>query len=634
MAGCPPAIAGCTHRGASLGSVHPETRKRGTLLSVKTQIPPLTVVAGFLLGAALGVMPVGSRAAASDAALETIAENSGFVRTGRYDEVEKLCDAYAHRWTDSVKCREFGRTPEGRPMLALIASRSGALSAKEARERRLPVLLLQGGIHAGEIDGKDAGFIALRELLASASALKNFVLVFVPVFNVDGHERFARGNRPNQIGPEEMGSRASAQNLNLNRDYMKADAPEMQAMLRLLNAWDPVLYVDMHVTDGANFQYDVSNTIEPLHASDASLNATAAQLLEQLNSRIAARGVKPLDFYPELLKEDDPASGFARNVYSPRFSTGYWALHNRLGLLVETHSWKDYARRVQVTHDIIVTLVEMMSHDGARWRTQALADDAHAQQLGGQTIALDFTNGPQVTMIDFLGYAYAREPSAVSGTLATRYDPTKPEIWHVPLADSIVAKESAQAPRGGYIVTAAHSAWVAEKLRLHGIRFEKITQGKDSAAVEAFRATKVTYSKETFEGHTMLTFDGEWKAQVRSIPAGSLFVPIAQPNARLVVALLEPRGVDSLAAWGFFATAFEAKEYMEPYVAEQVGADMLAHDPAIAADFNRRLDEDPQFAASPRARLDYFYQHSGSWDERLGLYPVFRIESAGVGGTP
>src|SRR5262249_29916389 len=157
----------------------------------------------------------------------------------------------------------------------------------------LPVMLMQGGIHPGEIDGKDAGFLAVRELLndeAAAAALKSFVLVFVPVFNIDGHERFGRWNRPNQVGPEEMGFRATSQNYNLNRDYMKADAAGMQAMLRLLGAWDPVLYVDMHVTDGAEFQHDVSNTLEPLYADDPGLRPAGSALLKDLNEKIAQMG--------------------------------------------------------------------------------------------------------------------------------------------------------------------------------------------------------------------------------------------------------------------------------------------------------------------------------------------------------
>jgi hypothetical protein len=212
--------------------------------------------------------------------------------------------------------------------------------------------------------------------------------------------------------------------------------------------------------------------------------------------------------------------------------------------------------------------------------------------------------------------------------VATFYDATKPTVWHIPLRDAIVAKTEVQAPRGGYIVTAANADWLGQKLSLHGVRFEKLGHETDSAAVETFRATNVVYSKETFEGHTMLTFSGAWAPEKRAIPAGSLFVPIAQPNARLVVALLEPRGVDSLAAWGFFDSAFEQKEAMEPYVAEQVAAEMLARDPKVAAAFKKRLAEDPKFAADPDARLDYFYRLSPSWDERLNLYPVYRVEAA------
>jgi Zinc carboxypeptidase len=513
-------------------------------------------------------------------------------------------------------------------MLALVASRTGALSAEAAGARGLPVMLVQGGIHAGEIDGKDAGFIALRELLGQPDALKSFVLVFVPVFNVDGHERFGRWNRPNQVGPEEMGWRGTGQNLNLNRDYTKADAPEMQAMLRLLNAWDPVLYVDLHVTDGANFQHDVSNTIDPIYSGDPGLHPAAKALVAELNRKITSLGSQPLDFYPELVTEDDPSSGFALDVYSPRFSTAYWGLHNRFGLLVETHSWKDYATRVRVTHNIIVTLVDMMTREGRQWRQQTLAADARAAQIGGQTVALDFENGPHVKMIDFLGYAYTRQHSSVSGGLATRYDPTKPQVWHVPLRDTVVVKTSTQAPRGGYIVTAANADWMAAKLALHGVRFEKVARSSEPSGMETFRATQVIYSKTPFEGHTTLSIEGAWKAEQRPVPAGSLFVPIAQPNAWLAVALLEPQAVDSFAAWGFFDTAFEAKEYMEAYVAEQVGADMLAHDPAVAADFKKRLAEDPQFAASASARLEYFHRRSPSWDERLNLYPVYRVPAA------
>src|SRR5690606_39336767 len=146
----------------------------------------------------------------------------------------------------------------GRPMMARAVARSGALAAQAARERGIPVVLMQGGSHAGETDGKDASFLALRQVLAGEAArgaLDQLVWLFVPVFSVDGHERFGAWNRPNQRGPEEMGWRTTAQNYNLNRDYAKADSPEMQAMLRLVGEWDPIVYIDLHATNGAQFEH-------------------------------------------------------------------------------------------------------------------------------------------------------------------------------------------------------------------------------------------------------------------------------------------------------------------------------------------------------------------------------------------
>jgi hypothetical protein len=562
-------------------------------------------------------------------ALETVAERSGFRITGRYGEVERLCLAFAQAWPQAVRCTEFGRTPEGRPLHALVISRSGALTPEEARERNVPVTLMQGGIHSGEIDGKDAGFLAVREMLSgklAPKALDSFVLVFVPVFNADGHERFGRWNRPNQNGPEEMGWRVTSQNLNLNRDYTKADAPEMQAMLRLLEAWDPVLYVDLHVTDGAQFEHDVANLLEPVYMGDEDLRPAGRVAIDELNMALTAQGSLPLDFYPSFNSTDDPESGFTAGAYGPRFSTGYWPLHNRFALLVETHSWKDYPTRVRITHNIIIKLAEMTAQNGREWRKLMRAADERSSRLGGQEVPLDYQAGPHTRTIEFRGYAYTRTPSEISGTLMTRYDPTKPQIWRVPLRDTLIPKLTVRAPLGGYVVPPAHAALIGERLGVHGVRFDRIDKPAQSAAVETFRASTVVFAPAPFEGRTPATLTGEWREERRDLPAGSLFVPIAQPRARLVMTLLEPQAPDSFAAWGFFNASFEAKEYMEAYVAEQVAKEMLASDPALAAEFNKRLAQDAEFAKNPAARLEFFHRRHPSWDERLNLYPVMRVK--------
>jgi hypothetical protein len=578
----------------------------------------------------LMAIAAGPATAANPKALETVSERSGFRITGRYDEVERLCAEFVKAFPDAVRCFEFGRTPEGRPMLGLAISKSGALTPEDARERGVPVMVAQGGIHAGEIDGKDAGFLAIREMLqgkAAKGALEAFVLVFVPVFNVDGHERFGRYNRPNQNGPEEMGWRVTSQNLNLNRDYTKADAPEMQAMLRLLDAWDPVLYADLHATDGAQFEVDVANLLEPALTGDPGMQAAGKAILKELNAALTTQGSLPVDFYPSFRDVDDPMSGFDMSPYPPRFSTGYWAIRNRYSLLVETHSWKDYPTRVRITRNIVVKLAEMMAKQGRTWRTLAREADARAEKLGGQEVPVDFETGPHTVSIDFRGYAFTREPSSISGGLLTKYDPTKPQVWRVPFRDTLIPKLTVRAPRGAYVVPAAHAAWLGERLAVHGIRFERLNRPVTGANVEAFRATKVTFGTAPFESHFTAKLEGQWQNERQDIPAGSLIVPIAQPKARLILTLLEPQAEDSFASWGFFNVAFEEKEYMEPYVAEQVAREMMASDPALAAEFKRKLATEPEFASSPQARLDFFYRRHPSYDARLNLYPVLRMET-------
>ncbi|MDQ3118386.1 MAG: peptidase M14 [Verrucomicrobiota bacterium] len=559
--------------------------------------------------------------------LVTHAERSGFQETGRYEEVVRLCAAFQKAYPKHVRAIEFGRTPEGRPMLALVASRAGTLRAAEAKKRKLPVLLVQGGIHAGEIDGKDASFLVLREALenkAPDSALEKQVLLFVPVFNVDGHERFGAWNRPNQRGPSEMGWRTTAQNYNLNRDYMKADALEMQAMLRLINEWDPLACMDLHVTDGAKFEPHISVQVEPLYAGDEELRKIGRAMRDATLADLSGREWLPLPFYPSFVTEDDPQSGFEDGVPPPRFSTTYFPLRNRFCVLVETHSWKDYPTRVRVMRDTIVSVMAQIARHGGEWAKVARDADARAAQLGGQNFPLTYKATDKAQTIPFRGYEYTRTISDISGALMTRYDESKPQVWHLPLRDDVQPALSVAASRGGYIVPVAHAGWVAEKLRQHGVAFEVQKSVLAGADVETFRATKVTFASESFEYHQTLALEGEWKPERRDLSAGALFVPIAQPKSRLVVALLEPRAPDSLAAWGEFNGAFEQKEFMEAYVAEEVAWEQLAADPSLAAEFKRGVAEDPEFAGKPTARLQFFAQRHSSWDERLNLYPVFR----------
>jgi len=566
----------------------------------------------------------------------TIAEQSGFRHTGRSDEVARLCTAFAAAWPREVHSLEFGHSAEGRAMRALVVSR--------ADPRSVPLLMLQAGIHPGESDGKDAGFIALREMLSEGawrSVLERMAILFVPAFNLDGHERFGRWNRPNQNGPEETGWRTTAQNLNLNRDYAKADSPEMRALLGLIRSWDPLVCADLHVTDGADFQPDVSLQAEPINQGDARLHPAGREMRDALIAKLAAQGSLPLPFYPDLAVTDDPDSGFRLTVYSPRFSTGYFPQRNRFTVLVETHSWKDYATRVRVTRNTIFALAELVAEHGLAWRELTREADEAATRLGGTELVLDYSSGWRepaggvradaaggsgTRMIDFPGYAWAREISPVSGEPVTIYDPHRPQIWHVPFRDQVSPALVVRAPLGGYVVPCAWAAEIGARLVLHGIHCETVRTASSGVRVEAFRATRAKFGTAPFEGRTRVKLEGAWQREFQDIAAGSLFVPIAQPGARLLMHLLEPQAPDSLAAWGFFNACFEQKEHMEPYVADQIARTLLAQTPGLQEEFGRRLRDDAAFAANPGARLEFFLRRHSSWDSSMNLYPVFRVD--------
>lgn len=563
-------------------------------------------------------------------ALITTAELTGYAQTGRYDEAVRLCRDFARAYAH-VRCDRLGETGEGRPILALHVGRGDH-----------PAICVQAGIHAGEIEGKDAGFRFLRDLLdgkVARGALDRVDVVFVPVVNPDGHERFGPNNRPNQRGPAAMGFRTNDARLNINRDYVKAETPEMHALLRAFTAYRPVLLVDLHTTDGAKFEHDISINIAPLAPREDRLEVAAGELAGATVRRLTELGHLPLAFYPSFVKNDDPSSGFAVSEAPPRFSQFYAAARSRLGMLVETHSWRTYRERANSTYHALQAIFEDARQHVADWVAAEAAADRADRQLGGSDVTLIWDNGPHATEIAFRGYAYTRTPSEISGRDWIAYDERKPEIWRVPLYDQLVPKVTIHVPRAGYVVDGGFAPMVAAVLAHHGLRYVKL-DGQPRAALDVFRATKVSYQPQ-FEGHTPAVLAGAWTPETRTLERGAIFVPIDQPGARLVLHLLEPELPDSLAQWGMFNAAFERKEYMESYVAEQVARDMLAADPSLRAAFDAALAADPELAASPGRRLDWFYRRSPAWDERVNLLPVYRAQtrvaptaSPSPGGAP
>ena len=546
------------------------------------------------------------------ARIVTTAERSQYARTGRYAEAIALCHDLAAGYA-GVSCIEIGRTVEDRPIVAVAIERAP----------NLPVIYIQGGIHAGEIEGKDAGFAVLRDLLDGVlvpGALDHVAIVFVPVMNPDGHERFSPNNRPNQRGPAEMGFRTNAARQNLNRDFVKADAPETRAVLGVIATREPVLVVDLHTTDDAKFQHDISINFAPVAPRPDGLERTAAAAARVVVDRLAALGHLPLDFYPSFQRPDDPSSGFTVGEAPPRFSQMYAAARDRLGVLIETHSWRTYGERVASTYHALQAILELATREAGHWREAEVAAERADRLLAGTRVTMLWTPGTHARTVAFKGYAYAKEPSEISGGTWLRYDETKPEIWTVPLRDELVPELAIDLPRVGYIIDGGFAPEVAAVLRAHHLPFAPIAGEVD---VEVFRVTRSATSM--YEGRARAALEGAWTHEHRTLDHGAILVPLDHA-VRLVAHLMDPALPDSLAQWGFFDAVLERKEYMEAYVAEEQARAMLAKDPQLRAQFDAALAADPALAKDPAKRLDWFYRRHPAWDERVDLLPVYKLD--------
>jgi hypothetical protein len=286
-------------------------------------------------------------------------------------------------------------------------------------------------------------------------------------------------------------------------------------------------------------------------------------------------------------------------------------------------------------YDVLAALLERATADAATWRTVATQAERADDRLRGHDLPVVWENGPHTTELSFRGYAYERRESDISGAPWIVYDETTPQIWKVPLRDELVPKVVAHVPVEGYVIDGGFAAIVRPILERHGIRTQPIA-GRPMLRLEAFRATSVTFDPP-YEGHSRATIQGGWNSEWRTLDQGALFVSTRQPLLRLIVNLLDPGGPDSLAQWGTLNTSFEKKEYMEAYVAEEVAREQIARDPSLRAQFDAALAADPELAKSPAKRLEWFYRRHPSWDERVNLLPIYRVDlpinTAGFSGS-
>jgi murein tripeptide amidase MpaA len=600
-------------------------------------------IPAFFAAALLVASPFGLSAQTPD--WRTTAEISGYRTTPDYAETVAYLERIAAAAPGQVRIENFGKTGEGRDLKIVIVSKDGVFDPAAIHASGRAILLVQNSIHAGEMDGKDSCLALLRDIAITktkAALLNHVVFVFIPVYNIDGHERRSAYNRINQNGPELAGWRGNGTNLNLNRDYMKADAPETRAFLKMFHRWLPDFFVDDHVTDGMDYQYDVTFLIDDTpDVAPATAQWIHETVTPELDTQVNAAGHKSFHTLINLNDDTDPAKGLSFNSNQPRFSTGYMILENRPGLLVELHMLKDYRTRVTGNYEILRALLEVMNRDAAKLialnrEADAAASRLGAHPLGNEKFPLAIDGNGETTPVVFHGYQYTRTLSEISGGMWVSY---RHEPWNVTLPMATGAKVIASTtPPAAYIVPPQWTGAI-DVLAAHDVAMRRTTAAW-TGKVERYRCSGMQWQGPPFEGRHPI-FGGEGAGaqpgrygqctlttETMTFPAGSAVVPLDQRLSKVAIHWLEPDAPDSALRWGFYDAIFEQKEYGEGYVLERLARENMAKDPALKAEFERRIQADPRFAASPDARLEFFYERS-PWflANHIGEYPVGRLLS-------
>lgn len=547
--------------------------------------------------------------AASDDPWITPAERASFRTTPSYAETRAWLERLAAA-SPLVSLHSFGTTAEGRD-LYYVRVRKGA-SAK-------PVVLVQAGIHSHEIDGKDAGLMLLRDIgLRGKSGLVDAVdLVFVPIYNIDGHERASPINAPHLRGPDNPGTRNTAQGINLNRDYAKADAPETRAMLRLLQLLDPVLYIDVHVSDGFDHGYDVTYTFAGwgrYTQSEAITRWLNGTFQSGVDAHVREAGHNP-HFYPAAIDAADITKGLRVAAEGPRYSTGYGDYARIPTVLVEMHHLKPYRQRVLGAYAMIEGALRTAAADLPALQSAIAADRAARPRT--MVVRWERDETP-VETIPFTGVAYERTPSPATGADEVRYL-ARTEVWQLPVNGQRPAA-TVTLPAAWWVP--AHESAVIALLDLHGIAYERQPAARtlllDQVAIRNARLEPVYDTRVRMAGEMVHA------SSPVTMPAGSVRVPYDQPRGLLAAALLEPEAVDSVFAWGFFHRLLEPRSSLERYNSVPLAEAMLARDPALRRAFDEWLAQNPGKAGDPAARLDWLLAATPYAGDRLPIYPIAR----------
>ncbi len=549
-------------------------------------------------------------------------ELKGYNITMTYDEIIQHCNLVDSLY-DYVSFKSFGKSAQGDDLPYLMIDNG-------IEDKNKLTLWIQAGIHPGEPEGVEAGFLFLRELMTNpemTKLLNKVRIVYIPCFNVDGLKRFGPYNRINQNGPEQMGWRTTAQNYNLNRDFMKADAPEMQAWLRLYNFFNPDFLIDCHTTDGADYQYAITYGFDTYQTMNESLASwCTGNYLPFITENMKKDGY-PIMQYVSFRQWHNPRSGLMAFSARPMLSHGYTILSDRPCLLIETHMLKPYKVRVESTLRMILHTFTFLAQNNEKYRNILInADMERVSDKFLNTplpIALE-TSMKDSSMIDFLGVEFDTVKSNITGGIYYKYDNTKPQTWKIPFFDKIVVSRTVKLPLA-YLIPVEWTD-VIERLKLHGVEIVEVAENS-RIQVRATKFYDVQFPPTGYEGRFRPGFSMTDFDTTINIHKGSALVLVRQSKVKVLANLLEAASEDSFLKWGFFNAIFEQKEYGEIYVLEPMAEAMFAENPKLKTEFEEMKIKDKNFASNQWLQMNWIYNKTIYRDQNYCLYPVYKILS-------
>ena len=503
----------------------------------------------------LDVKPIRKLEAAQK--LKTAAEATGYRATASSEAVVEFVDAVA-ALGEHIHRFDFGRTFEDRPLVGAVVATPPVTEAEQIKDDNRLVVLINANIHSGECCGKEAMLRMLRELATQPEHpwLKHLVLLVVPNYNADGNDHIGKFNRPGQIGPVDgMGQRANAQQLDLNRDYMKLESPEAQALVGLMNRWDIDCFLDLHTTNGSWHQYQLTYDVQHNPAADAGLDRYLRDIMmPQVTEQMLARNYQT--FYYGNFNRDN--SRWSTADHKPRFGMDYAALRGHISILAEAYSYIPFRERIEVTHAFVDECLDFLAANSLKVTMELAAVRARAVK--------------RVPKDDSVPIRARIAPFKQLSTVKGYHPPSKPRVRHADIVHGLAATPPGE-PRDytvqfygrfeptlsvaqplAYLVP-ANQTKVLAKLRQHGVIMEELHETA-KIDVEVYRWKSLQNEKNEFQGHHIATADVTSYTEAREVVAGTYRIKTDQPLGKLIIYLLEPQSDDGFVTWNFFDEQF------------------------------------------------------------------------------